>query len=57
MSTETFLHEIAHHLCPADPAHGGEFVTTMCELCELVMGPEVGYVLRVVYAKEGVRLR
>jgi putative metallohydrolase (TIGR04338 family) len=51
------LHEIAHHLSPQGPAHGGEFAWTFCELAEIVMGPEVGHVLRVVYAKEGVRLR
>jgi putative metallohydrolase (TIGR04338 family) len=49
------LHEIAHHLCEARPPHGPEFVATFCELAELVMGPELGYVLRVVFAKEGVR--
>ncbi|MCV7258597.1 TIGR04338 family metallohydrolase [Mycobacterium shimoidei] len=49
------LHEIAHHLCTAQPPHGPQFVATLCSLAELVMGPEVGYVLRVVYAKEGVR--
>ena len=49
------LHEIAHHLCDADPPHGPEFVATFCELAEAVMGAEVGHVLRVVYAKEGVR--
>lgn len=49
------LHEVAHHLSPIPPAHGPEFVTTVCRLAELVMGPEVGHVLRVVYAKEGVR--
>jgi putative metallohydrolase (TIGR04338 family) len=49
------LHEVAHHLCRAQPAHGAEFVTTMCTLTELVMGPEVGHVLRVVYAKGGVQ--
>jgi hypothetical protein len=27
----------------------------MCTLAELVMGPELGHVLRVVYAKEGAR--
>ena len=32
-----------------------EFVATICTLTELVMGPELGHVLRVVYAKEGVR--
>jgi putative metallohydrolase (TIGR04338 family) len=49
------LHEVAHHLCRAQPPHGPEFVTTLCTLTELVMGPEVGHVLRVVYAKEGAR--
>lgn len=49
------LHEVAHHLCRTEPPHGREFVATICELTELVMGPEVGHVLRVVYAKEGVR--
>ncbi len=49
------LHEIAHHLCAAEPPHGPEFVATFCELAAVVMGPEVAHVLRVVYAKEGVR--
>ncbi|WP_435405434.1 TIGR04338 family metallohydrolase [Mycolicibacterium komossense] len=49
------LHEVAHHLHPMEPAHGPGFVATFCELAELVMGPEVGHVLRVVYAKEGVK--
>lgn len=56
MSTETLLHELTHHLCPPDvPAHGHEFVTTFPELAGLIMGAEVGYVLRTVYAREGVR--
>jgi putative metallohydrolase (TIGR04338 family) len=49
------LHEVAHHLCDAEPPHGPQFVSTLCELAEVVMGPEVGHVLRVVFAKEGVR--
>jgi putative metallohydrolase (TIGR04338 family) len=49
------LHEIAHHLCDAQPAHGSQYVATLCTLAELVMGPELGHVLRVVYAKEVVR--
>ncbi|MGV0714396.1 TIGR04338 family metallohydrolase [Mycolicibacterium sp. XJ662] len=49
------LHEIAHHLCDDLPPHGPQFVATFCELTETVMGPEVAHVLRVVYAKEGVR--
>ncbi len=55
MSTETLLHELAHHVAQAAPPHGPEFVATFCELASAVMGAEVGYVLRVVYAKEGVR--
>jgi putative metallohydrolase (TIGR04338 family) len=49
------LHEIAHHLSRAQPPHGPEFVAAFGELAATVMGPEVGHVLRVVYAKEGVR--
>jgi putative metallohydrolase (TIGR04338 family) len=49
------LHEIAHHLCDAQPPHGSGFVMTFCDLAEVVMGPELGYVLRVAYAKEGAR--
>ncbi|WP_101950856.1 TIGR04338 family metallohydrolase [Mycobacterium sp. 3519A] len=49
------LHEIAHHLCDAEPPHGPEFVATFCDLAAAVMGPEVAHILRVVYAKEGVR--
>jgi hypothetical protein len=30
-------------------------VATLCDLATVVMGAEVGHVLRVVYAKEGVR--
>ena len=49
------LHEIAHHLSDASPPHGSHYVATLSRLAELVMGPELGHVLRVVYAKEGVR--
>ena len=49
------LHEIAHHLCDADPPHGPAFVATFCELAATVMGAEVAHVLRVVYAREGVK--
>jgi len=49
------LHEIAHHLCDAQPAHGPDFVATLPALAGAVMGPEVAHVLRVTYAKEGAR--
>jgi putative metallohydrolase (TIGR04338 family) len=49
------LHEIAHHLSDTDPPHGPDFVATFCELAEAVMGAEVAFVLRMVYAREGVR--
>ncbi|MGH3580391.1 MAG: TIGR04338 family metallohydrolase [Mycobacterium sp.] len=48
------LHELAHHVAQAEPPHGPEFVATFCELASAVMGAEVGYLLRVVYAREGV---
>lgn len=35
--------------------HGRESVATFCALASAVMGPEVGHVLRVTYAKEVVR--
>jgi putative metallohydrolase (TIGR04338 family) len=49
------LHEIAHHLCDEPPPHGSQYVATLCTLAELVMGVELGHVLRVVYTKECVR--
>jgi putative metallohydrolase (TIGR04338 family) len=49
------LHEIAHHLDRSEPPHGPHFVAAFCGLADAVMGPEVGHVLRVVYAREGVR--
>jgi putative metallohydrolase (TIGR04338 family) len=51
------LHEVAHHLSSADPPHGPEFAVTFSDLAEVVIGPEAGHVLRVLYAKYGVRLR
>ena len=56
MSTEIVLHELTHHLVDADPPHGPEFVTAFCEVAGVVMGAEVGYLLRVVFAREGVTL-
>lgn len=47
------LHEMAHHLSDTRPPHGPDFVATMGALAEIVMGPELGYILRVVYAREG----
>lgn len=49
------LHEIAHHLTDTDPPHGPDFVATFGELAAAVMGAEVAFVLRMVYAKEGVQ--
>lgn len=49
------LHEIAHHLCPEGAAHGPEYSQTICDLLRIVMGPEAGYVLQVLFAHHGVR--
>ena len=43
--------EIAHDPCSCEPPHGPQFVVPFCELADAVMGPEVGYALRVVYGK------
>lgn len=55
VSTEVLLHEIACHLGDAEPPHGPAFIVTFCELAGTAKGTEVAHVLRVVYAKEGVR--
>lgn len=39
----------------AEPPHGSEFVSCFGDLAGAVMGLEAAHVLRVVYAKEGVR--
>ncbi|WLP92065.1 TIGR04338 family metallohydrolase [Gordonia sp. NB41Y] len=50
------LHELAHHLDDGDgPAHGRGFVLTLTELVGTVLGPEAGFVYRVILAESGVR--
>lgn len=41
------LHEIAHHLAPG--AHGPRYTNTYLGLLEVIMGPEVALVLRILY--------
>ncbi|EGD55310.1 TIGR04338 family metallohydrolase [Gordonia neofelifaecis] len=49
------LHELAHHLDDAaDPAHGPVFVGTLIDLVDLVLGPEVALVYRVIFADSGL---
>lgn len=49
------LHEIAHHLDdPTGPAHGRTFANTLIDLVELVLGPEAGFVYRVVLSDSDV---
>ncbi|MBT0565891.1 TIGR04338 family metallohydrolase [Williamsia sp. CHRR-6] len=51
------LHELAHHLAePGTPAHGGQFAATLIDLVTDVMGPEAGFVFRVVFGDAGVRV-
>lgn len=47
------LHEIAHHLNPAGDSHGRGFIDTMIELVDGVIGPEAGWVLRVLMHDTG----
>lgn len=51
----TVLHELVHHLAPDGAAHGPGFVSTFCDLAGAVMGPEAGYVLRVLFSHHGAR--
>ncbi|MGW5522393.1 TIGR04338 family metallohydrolase [Gordonia sp. NPDC003950] len=49
------LHELAHHLDDGDgPAHGRGFVLTLTELVGTVLGPEAGFVYRVILSDSGV---
>lgn len=49
------LHELAHHLDESEgPAHGPGFIETITTLVGLVLGPEAGFVYRVVLADSGV---
>lgn len=52
------LHEIAHHISmhdfPKAAAHGPEFAATYVELVSLIMGHEVGLLLRAALDGEGV---
>jgi len=49
------LHELAHHLDDVgDPAHGPNFVTTLIELVESVMGPETALIYRVIFGDSGL---
>lgn len=48
------LHELAHHYSPAMPAHGPEFADAELTLVDLVMGPQAGLALRLLFAQHGV---
>lgn len=49
------LHEVAHHLDDGTgAAHGRGFALTLTELVGAVLGPEAGFVYRVVLADSGV---
>ncbi|MGU3293357.1 TIGR04338 family metallohydrolase [Williamsia sp. M5A3_1d] len=52
------LHEVAHHLTDRGAApHGPEFVTTLVDLVTDVLGPEAGFVYRVIFTDSGIALR
>lgn len=52
------LHEIAHHLGgAADPSHGPEFAGRLTRLADEVIGAEIGLLLRVAFADQGVAVR
>lgn len=44
------VHELAHHLDEdGDPPHGPSFVSTLIDLVEAVLGPEVALIYRVIF--------
>ncbi len=52
------LHELAHHLVdPGVVAHGPEFASTLVDLVTDVLGPEAGFVYRVILSDSGIALR
>ncbi|MFT4126904.1 MAG: TIGR04338 family metallohydrolase, partial [Gordonia sp. (in: high G+C Gram-positive bacteria)] len=49
------LHELAHHLDGSGAGgHGPAFIETLIDLVGLVLGPEVAFIYRVVFADSGV---
>jgi putative metallohydrolase (TIGR04338 family) len=54
-------HELAHHLrrhaeaTAAEPGHGPAFQDDYAALVDLVIGPEVGLLLRAGFTEAGVR--
>ncbi len=52
------LHELAHHLVePGGAPHGPEFASALIDLVTDVLGPEVGFVYRVILTDSGLALR
>lgn len=50
------LHELAHHLTgAAETSHGTAFRGTLLDLIDLVIGPELRFLLLVTYADGGLR--
>jgi putative metallohydrolase (TIGR04338 family) len=47
------LHELAHSV--SWDGHGPQFVAANIALLESIMGPEMGRVMRMIYAHNGVR--
>jgi putative metallohydrolase (TIGR04338 family) len=51
------LHEVSHHLTePGVVPHGPEFATTLVDLVADVLGPEAGFVYRVILTDSGIAL-
>lgn len=51
------LHELAHHLADGPEAsHGPAFTARLIELVDIVVGPEAAFLIRVMFAENGVRV-
>ena len=49
------LHELAHHLCGGEHGHDEQFTHTFTQLVEIMIGPEAGYLLRILFSYEQVQ--
>lgn len=50
------LHELAHFISPAGASHGPEFCGALVRLVTEVIGPEMGFLLRLTYLQNGTRI-
>lgn len=50
------LHELAHYIAPAGTQHGPDFCGVLIRLVTDIIGPEMGFLLRLTYLENGVKV-